>query len=131
MARRTLAARYGKFGDGVLFQLKAAKGHWTEKVLHDFGRGNDGRNPHGGLEADGKGNVYGTTANGGTYFSRHGLRFVALQQSGNACSYSFSGGEDGEHAACRPHRRPRRSPLRHHELWRIFFLLLSSRCGTL
>ena len=67
-----VGGRYGKFGDGVLFQLKAAKGHWTEKVLHDFGRGNDGRNPHGGLEADGKGNLYGTTANGGKYF-RHGL----------------------------------------------------------
>ena len=85
---------HGKFGDGVLFQLKPAKGHWTERVLHDFGRGSDGRNPHGGIVADGKGNLYGTTANGGKYSSGSVYEFSL---SGNAESvlYSFSGGEDG------------------------------------
>jgi uncharacterized repeat protein (TIGR03803 family) len=85
---------HGKFGDGVLFQLKAAKGHWTERVLHDFGRGSDGRNPHGGLATDGTGNLYGTTANGGKYY---GGTVYELSLSGKAESvlYSFSGGEDG------------------------------------
>ena len=64
-----VGGRYGKFGSGVLFQLKPSKQHWTEKVLHDFGRGVDGRNPHGGLVADGGGNLYGTTVNGGKYSS--------------------------------------------------------------
>ncbi|MGA8384062.1 MAG: choice-of-anchor tandem repeat GloVer-containing protein, partial [Candidatus Cybelea sp.] len=89
-----VGGRYGKFGDGVLFQLKAAKGHWTEKVLHDFGRGNDGRNPHGGLEADGKGNLYGTTANGGKYFSGT-VYDLSLSSKAETVLYNFSGGEDG------------------------------------
>lgn len=85
---------HGKFGDGVLFQLRAAKDHWTERVLHDFGRGSDGRSPHGGLATDGLGNLYGTTANGGKY---DWGTVYKLSPSGEAESvlYSFSGGEDG------------------------------------
>ena len=85
---------HGKFGDGVLFQLNAANGHWNEKVLHDFGRGSDGRNPHGGLASDGMGNLYGTTANGGKY--QWGTVYeLSLSSRAENVLYSFSGGEDG------------------------------------
>jgi uncharacterized repeat protein (TIGR03803 family) len=85
---------YGKFGWGVLFRLKRAGNHWTEKVLHDFGRGHDGQNPHGNLLADGKGNLFGTTANGGKFFAG---TVYELSSSGNSETvvYNFSGGEDG------------------------------------
>ncbi len=85
---------HGKFGDGVLFQLKPAKGHWVENVLHDFGRRGDGRNPHGGLVTDARGNVYGTTANGGTY-GRGTVYESSLSSKAESVLYSFSGGEDG------------------------------------
>src|ERR1700731_2030367 len=37
------------------------------KVLHAFGQGKDGGGVFGGLVADDKGNLYGTTSGGGTY----------------------------------------------------------------
>jgi uncharacterized repeat protein (TIGR03803 family) len=88
-----VGGRYRKFGAGVLFQLKPSKHRWIEHVLHSFGRGDDGRNPHGGLVADRKGNLYGTTANGGSY---GGGTIYELSPSGaETVLYSFSGGEDG------------------------------------
>jgi uncharacterized repeat protein (TIGR03803 family) len=57
----------GGHGDGVLFELSPAAGGkrlWTETVLHSF-NGTDGLNPQGGLLADGAGNLYGTTYQGG------------------------------------------------------------------
>ena len=77
----------------MLFQLKPSRHRWIEHVLHRFGRGNDGRNPHGGLVADNKGNLYGTTVNGGKYF---GGTVYELSSSGTeTVLYNFSGGEDG------------------------------------
>jgi len=41
-------------------------GGWTEKVIHNFGIGdNDGNGPLAGLIFDGAGNLYGTTQFGG------------------------------------------------------------------
>ena len=52
---------------GVLFELKKVKGVWTETILHDFeGGATDGSFPRGGVAFDSKGNIYGTTAYGGT-----------------------------------------------------------------
>jgi uncharacterized repeat protein (TIGR03803 family) len=39
---------------------------WTLTVLHNFGSGTDGAYPVGGVALDSSGNVYGTTATGGT-----------------------------------------------------------------
>lgn len=89
-----VGGKYGKFGGGVLFQLKPTKSHWAEKVLHDFGHDRDGRNPHGGLVADGKGNLYGTTANGGSYFAGT-VYELSPSIKAETVLYSFSGGEDG------------------------------------
>jgi uncharacterized repeat protein (TIGR03803 family) len=54
-------------GCGTVFQLTpGANGTWAFKVLHIFGNGSDGRNPDAGLVLDAAGNLYGTTANGGS-----------------------------------------------------------------
>jgi uncharacterized repeat protein (TIGR03803 family) len=54
----------GTYGNGTVFQLKPGSPHWTEKVIHNF-RGTDGKSPIGGLVFDTKGNLYGTTNEGG------------------------------------------------------------------
>jgi uncharacterized repeat protein (TIGR03803 family) len=57
---------YGYPG-GTVFELTpAAGGTWTEKGLYNFGSGTDGAAPLAGLIFDAVGNLYGTTAAGGT-----------------------------------------------------------------
>ncbi len=54
---------------GTIFKLSPPKtkgGKWTERVLQRFAGGTHGANPSSGLVLDGKGNVYGTTAGGGS-----------------------------------------------------------------
>ncbi len=54
-------------GVGTVFELTPqAGGGWTESVLYSFGNGTDGAYPQASLILDGAGNLYGTTANGGT-----------------------------------------------------------------
>ena len=56
----------GTYGAGTVFELTPAKGGgWTEKVLHNFGKGMDGFYPYAGLVFDAAGNLYGTTQSGG------------------------------------------------------------------
>jgi uncharacterized repeat protein (TIGR03803 family) len=51
---------------GTVFELQPQPdGPWTEKVLHSFD-GRDGSMPIGGVIADAAGNLYGTTAYGGS-----------------------------------------------------------------
>ena len=59
----------GAFNLGTVFELMPqAGGGWKEKLLHSFGNGGpDGYTPLAGLTIDSAGNLYGTTANGGTY----------------------------------------------------------------
>jgi len=54
---------------GIVFELvPTANGTWKEKILHTFNReGAEGIYPYGNLIFDAKGNLYGTTAFGGTY----------------------------------------------------------------
>jgi uncharacterized repeat protein (TIGR03803 family) len=52
---------------GVVFKLaQGAKGKWKYTAVHRF-HYTDGFDPEAGLILDGKGNLYGTTANGGKY----------------------------------------------------------------
>jgi uncharacterized repeat protein (TIGR03803 family) len=60
----------GAYAGGTVFQLsRGTNGKWTEKVLHTFGKGKDGKKPVAGLIFDAAGNLYGTTADGGAYGS--------------------------------------------------------------
>jgi uncharacterized repeat protein (TIGR03803 family) len=57
------------YGGGTVFELSpSASGKWSEKNIHHFGhRAYDGILPSGYLVLDSSGNLYGTTALGGTY----------------------------------------------------------------
>lgn len=53
-------------GCGVVFELSPKTGGgWTEKILHSFSYGTDGRFPYASVIFDKKGNLYGTTESGG------------------------------------------------------------------
>jgi uncharacterized repeat protein (TIGR03803 family) len=70
-------------GGGTAFELSPKPGGgWTEKVLHNFGKGADGSQPHAGLIFDAAGNLYGTTLTGGAY--GHGTAFELSRRSGGA-----------------------------------------------
>ena len=58
----------GASGDGTVFELSppTSGGAWSETVLASFS-GTNGENPYAGLVADSSGNLYGTTAKGGTH----------------------------------------------------------------
>lgn len=54
-------------GCGVVFEVSPASGAWTEHLLYAFTNSNhDGREPAANLIFDSAGNLYGTTAGGGT-----------------------------------------------------------------
>jgi len=61
------SARGGTIGMGTVFELSSATGGtWSEKVLWNFGLTvTDGEIPEAGLIFDSKGNLYGTTIQGG------------------------------------------------------------------
>lgn len=98
---------------GVVYQLKQpAKqdGPWTETVLYIFkgANSNDGETPAGGVIFDQAGNLYGTTAYGGTgkcelFGNRVGcgtvFEMIPPMQQGGAWTekviYSFQSGKDG------------------------------------
>jgi uncharacterized repeat protein (TIGR03803 family) len=60
--RRSPQAPKGGTGAGTVFSITPGG---TEKVLHSFGNGTDGRNPSGIL-IEVKGALYGTNSSGGT-----------------------------------------------------------------
>jgi uncharacterized repeat protein (TIGR03803 family) len=52
---------------GLVFKLTPSDGGWTYTVLHQFGGGDGGNLPLGGVVLDANGNLYGTTSSGGAY----------------------------------------------------------------
>lgn len=54
------------YGCGTVYELTPSAGGWTETILYSFQGGNDGQSPEGGLIFDSAGNLYGTTAGGGS-----------------------------------------------------------------
>jgi uncharacterized repeat protein (TIGR03803 family) len=74
-----------------------AGGTWTEKVLHSFGSGTDGKGPLAGVIFDAAGNLYGTTYLGGT--SASGTVFELTPAGGGTWTekvlWSFGNGTDG------------------------------------
>ncbi|MGD0162303.1 MAG: choice-of-anchor tandem repeat GloVer-containing protein [Candidatus Sulfotelmatobacter sp.] len=61
----------GEFNRGTVFQLTPPSngGEWTETTLHNFGSGNDGQEPNGGVIWGRDGALYGTTTQGGSAVS--------------------------------------------------------------
>jgi|HubBroStandDraft_6_1064221.scaffolds.fasta_scaffold01464_2 uncharacterized repeat protein (TIGR03803 family) len=59
----------GSAGCGTVFELTpTGDGSWKERILHRFAQSrNDGQLPFAGLVMDSKGNLYGTTYEGGAY----------------------------------------------------------------
>jgi uncharacterized repeat protein (TIGR03803 family) len=91
---------------GTVFELSPqASGSWSEKIIHTFLGGSDGRSPKAGLIIDNKGNLYGTTYQGGTGKNCGALAcgtvFELSLKSGGVWTekilYSFKGGtSDGQ-----------------------------------
>ncbi len=82
----------GANGFGTVFQITPSG---TEAVLHSFGAGSDGQNPRGNLILDAGGNLYGTTADGGT--TGNGTVFKIDSAGTESVLYSFfGGGTDGQ-----------------------------------
>jgi uncharacterized repeat protein (TIGR03803 family) len=85
----------GTYNKGVIFRINADA---TETVLHAFGGGSDGSYP-GVVIADGSGNLYGTTAEGGDTAcgsSGCGTVFKIAADGTYSVLYEFQGGIDGE-----------------------------------
>jgi len=89
---------HGGQGDhGTVYQLTPSNGGWTETVLYRFqGGSQDGATPYGGLVFDSAGNLWGTTALGGTY--NNGTIFQLVPSGGGWTEnvvYKFHGENDG------------------------------------
>lgn len=84
---------------GTIFKLTPkANPPWSETVLHNFSCYSDGKDPHGGVTFDPRGNLDGTTVAGGTggLCASDGCGVVySLNGSTEHVLYSFKGGNDG------------------------------------
>ncbi len=76
-------------GCGTIYTI-TSKG--TEKVLYSFQGGTDGWDPQGNLVADGNGNLYGVTREGGDNF---GTVFELKSGGSEAVLYTFTDRNDG------------------------------------
>jgi uncharacterized repeat protein (TIGR03803 family) len=79
----------GSTGRGTVYSVSTTG---TEKVLHSFGHGSDGRYPTGNL-LDVKGKLYGTTQDGGSF--GQGTVFRVTLDGSEKVLYNFAGGSDG------------------------------------
>jgi uncharacterized repeat protein (TIGR03803 family) len=85
-------AAYGGASDnGVVYEVPGSGG--SESVLYTFTGGDDGANPYAGLLRDAKGDLYGTTTQGGHGYS--GVVFELAPNGKETVLYSFTGGTDG------------------------------------
>jgi uncharacterized repeat protein (TIGR03803 family) len=84
-------------GCGVVFKLTKINGAWKERILHTFrNNGTDGVAPEADVVLDAKGNLYGTTAEGGSF--GYGTAFKLTRTTKGwteTLLHSFSGGADG------------------------------------
>lgn len=88
----------GRGSEGVVFRLTPQlDGSWTETVLHRFSVGAGGYVPRGGVVFDQTGNLYGTTAAGGTH--GFGVVFKLVPNADGTWTkkllHNFTGGVDG------------------------------------
>lgn len=97
----------GTYGMGTVWELVYSRStkSYSEDVLYEFGASGstDGNNPYGGLAMDAKGNLYGTTLNGG---SGNLGTVYALTKQGTTWKetilHDFIGGNDGDQPTGNP-----------------------------
>lgn len=80
------------FGCGTVFELTPSGSGWTESVLYSFQGKSDGGNSFAGLVADPSGNLYGSTAFGG---SGAGGAVFELSPSKGSWTFTVLYGLDG------------------------------------
>ena len=80
----------GASNAGVVFKIDTSG---NETVLYTFTGGADGGGPYGPLVRDSKGNLYGTTYQGGA--SNVGVVFKIDKSGNETVLYTFTGGADG------------------------------------
>ncbi|MGO4879776.1 MAG: choice-of-anchor tandem repeat GloVer-containing protein [Bryobacteraceae bacterium] len=78
----------GKWGYGVVFKLDASG---AASVLHSFNGETEGAEPYGGLIEDPAGNLYGTTAYGGSSVCSCGVVFQIDPAGKETVLYTFNG----------------------------------------
>jgi len=86
----------GYYGNGTVFKLSAASGHWRETILYKFSGGSDGKYPSSGLVRDSAGNFYGATSQGGSSSCGCGVVFKVNDSGTETVLYSFTA-TDGEY----------------------------------
>jgi uncharacterized repeat protein (TIGR03803 family) len=90
-------------GCGTIYKLTHSGNHWMERVLYSFTGGTDGAGPGGGVVFDQKGNLYGTTPDGGKPNGCGGIGCGVVYQLAPAKNggwqqkviHTFTGGNDG------------------------------------
>jgi uncharacterized repeat protein (TIGR03803 family) len=92
----------GALGYGVVFELTpptVSGGAWTETVLYSFTGGDDGAFPYAGVAIDGKGDLFGTAAFGGTSQKGTVFKLTPPAKSGGAWTetvlHNFTGSDGG------------------------------------
>jgi len=84
-------------GCGTVFKLTKSGNSWSENVLYSFQGGADGFGPGGALIFDAKGNLYGTTPDGGA--SGNGTVYTMIPGKNGTWKekviHSFAGGNQG------------------------------------
>ena len=80
---------------GTVYKLTHSNGAWSESVLYSFKGGSDGDSPISTLVSDAKGNLYGTTSDGGAATCGCGTIFRMTEGSGGVWTervvYRFPG----------------------------------------
>ena len=88
--------RGGQGSNGTVYKLSPSNGGWTETVLYRFQGSPDGATPYAGVVFDHAGNLWGTTAFGGSYSNGTVYQLVP---SGSGWTksvvHNFLGGSDG------------------------------------
>jgi len=88
----------GANGDGAVFEIpKTASGYGSETILYSFTGGADGANPVAGLIADTAGDLFGTTAGGGSIGDGAVFEIpkTAAGYGPETVLYNFGGSGDG------------------------------------
>ncbi len=91
--------RGGERNDGTVYKLAPQPdGSWAETVLYSFKGGSDGVNPGAPLIADRSGNLYGTTAVGGSAGCGIAFKLTAASDWAETVLHTFLGitDDDGE-----------------------------------